>query len=176
MKSLTIDFLTFGMGYRPQDVLCNSIPQFAYMLFLNSSSKGGSQVDVLQNMAESRSLGIGGAANIATFRTLQPGCLRISAIVVRVPGAPDNASRWARALGLEVWQTLHGISRFNPDACASRLVFARSTRGHFFALRFLPVPPRVTSLATRLGVPPGLRLDSEGGILREIRRFKRLPY
>jgi hypothetical protein len=40
------------------------------------------------------------------------GCLR----------APENASRWARALGSELWQTWQRGGRFNPDARASRLL------------------------------------------------------
>jgi hypothetical protein len=52
-----------------------------------------------------------------------------------------NNSGTARAVRLEVWQTLRGGVRFNPDACASRLTRDGEPRkhtpsmGYIFALK-----------------------------------------
>ena len=61
---------------------------------------------------------IGSEPNMAWCCALQPGCSRISAIIFWVPGAPDHASRWARALGSELRQTLQGFVHFKPG-CSS---------------------------------------------------------
>jgi len=62
---------------------------------------------------------------------LQPECLRISAIIFWVPGAPDHASRWARALGSELRQTLQGFVHVKPG-CLSAPADLRRISGIIF--------------------------------------------
>jgi len=61
----------------------------------------------------------GSEVNMAWRCALQPGCLRISAIIFWVPGAPDHASRWARALGSELRKTLQGFVHFKPGCLSA---------------------------------------------------------